>query len=104
MAIETEKEVNEQKISGNKAEPVPVQGQVVKETSKPAKSTVSRHGREKMQEPKYSASELGLGSQSVFGVRKECVSAALKTAGKAKYTISEAKGIVKRFLEREVKS
>lgn len=101
MAKETEKEVNARENPGNKAEPV--LEQVPKEIAKTAKAAVGRKGREKMQETKYSASELVSGSQPVFGVREECVSAALKAAGKEEYTISEAKGIVKKFLEREVK-
>jgi hypothetical protein len=34
---------------------------------------------------------------------QECVVAALKTDGKAEYTVSEAKEIVSKFLQKEVK-
>ncbi len=38
----------------------------------------------------------------VFGVRQECVEAALKAAGKTKCTVTEAKEIVEKFMKREV--
>ena len=42
-------------------------------------------------------------ARSVFGTMQECVVAALKTDGKAEYTVSEAKEIVSKFLQKEVK-
>lgn len=51
----------------------------------------------------YPASELAANAKKVFGTRQECVAAALKAAGKAECTVTEAKGIVEKFLKREVK-
>ena len=54
-------------------------------------------------EPVYSPGEFAKNAQNLFGTRQECVAAALKTAGKSEYTVSEAKEIVQKFLKREVK-
>lgn len=54
-------------------------------------------------EPAYPVGELAAGAKKVFGVRQECVLAALKAVGKPDYTVAEAKEIVERFLKREVK-
>lgn len=54
-------------------------------------------------EPAYPVAELAAGAKKVFGVRQECVLAALKSAGKPYYTVAEAKEIVEGFLKREVK-
>ena len=51
----------------------------------------------------YTVSELAGNARSVFGTMQECVVAALKTDGKAEYTVSEAKEIVSKFLQKEVK-
>lgn len=51
----------------------------------------------------YPAEELASNAMKIFGTRQECVAAALRAAGKAECTISEAKGIVEKFLKREVK-
>ncbi len=55
------------------------------------------------QESVYPASELAANAKKVFGTRQECVAAALKAAGKAECTVTEAKEIVEKFLKREVK-
>lgn len=55
-----------------------------------------------LQESVYSISELAANARKVFGVRQECVEAALKAAGKTKCTVTEAKEIVEKFMKREV--
>lgn len=60
-------------------------------------------GQKPAGESAYPASELAANAKKIFGTRQECVAAALKAAGKAECTIAEAKGIVKKFLERGVK-
>lgn len=50
---------------------------------------------------KYDAKELA--ASGVLGAKPECVTAALKLAGKEKATISEAKAIVEGFLRKEIK-
>lgn len=50
----------------------------------------------------YSVQELTEANEKVFGVKRECVVAALKEKGKDKLTLTEAKKIVSDFLKREV--
>lgn len=50
----------------------------------------------------YTARELVDSAKKVFGVRKECVEAALEAAGKQECTVTEAKRIVEKFLKKEV--
>lgn len=56
-------------------------------------------------EPLYTVAELAESSEKVFGkgVRKECVVAAFRYAGKKEATKEEAKKIVVGFLKKEVK-
>ncbi|MCI8692632.1 MAG: hypothetical protein HFH91_07815 [Lachnospiraceae bacterium] len=54
-------------------------------------------------EPVYTAHELAANAKKVFGTKQECVAAALKAAGKTECTVAEAKGIVEKFLRKEVK-
>ena len=54
-------------------------------------------------EPEYSAADLASAARARFGVPPEVVHTALKVEGKDKATLSEAKRIVKAFLERKVK-
>ena len=56
-----------------------------------------------IQEIEYTAEELSANSSKLFGVRPECVTAALRTAKKEKCTVSDAKDIVNRFMKKEVK-
>ena len=51
----------------------------------------------------YTAEELAENARSLFGVRTECVAAALKVAGIKECTVSETKGIVEAFMKKEVK-
>ncbi len=66
-------------------------GQMPKEKPKAAKDSA------------YPASDLAANAKKVFGTRPECVSAALRNAGKTECTVSEAKVIVEKFLKKEVK-
>lgn len=50
----------------------------------------------------YPVNELAANAKTLFNTRRECVEAALKAAGKIECTVSEAKGIVEKFLKREV--
>lgn len=50
----------------------------------------------------YTAEELAENAGNLFGVRTECVAAALKVAGIKECTVSEAKGIVEAFMKKEV--
>ncbi len=51
----------------------------------------------------YPVGELASNAKQIFGTRQECVSAALRAAGKTECTVSEAKAIVNNFLKKEVK-
>ena len=70
---------------------VPLQGA---EKGKKTKKTLS--------ESMYSVSELVANAKKTFGLRQECVAAALKAAEKTECTLAEAKEIVRGFLKREV--
>lgn len=54
-------------------------------------------------EAEYSASEFAENSMALFGARKECVTAAMKSANITSCTLSRAKEIVAAFLTKEVK-
>ena len=54
-------------------------------------------------ESAYPVSELAANAKKIFGTRQECVSAALRAAGKTECKVSEAKKIVEKFLKKEVK-
>lgn len=56
-----------------------------------------------VKDPVYSVGEFAANAEKIFGTRQECVTAALKAAGKSECMISEAKEIVEKFLKREVK-
>lgn len=51
----------------------------------------------------YPVEDLAANARKLFGTRQECVSAALRDAGKTECAVSEAKEIVEKFLKREVK-
>ena len=108
MAKETSKDAKSAETKADTA-----QEQESKETSKDAKSaetkadTAQEQAEKKEQkasrESVYSTGELAANAKNVFGTRQECVSAALKAAGKTECTVTEAKMIVEKFLKREVK-
>lgn len=55
-------------------------------------------------ETAYTISELAVNAGKIFGTRPECAAAALRFADGAKtFTVAEAKEIVSKFLNREVK-
>lgn len=84
---------------------------MAKETAKSA--VAAEKQTEAEQEPKnepkaekesaYPVSDLAANAKKIFGTRQECVSAALRAAGKTECTVSEAKTIVGKFLKKEVK-
>ena len=81
---------------------------MAKDTSKNAGAAEKQ--AEAGQEPKaekkesvYPVSELAANARKIFGTRQECVSAALRAAGKTECTVPEAKAIVGKFLKKEVK-
>lgn len=87
---------------------------MAKETAKEAKAAenaeikeVAQHAPRKeqkaLQESVYPVSELAANAKKIFGTRPECVTAALKAAGKSECTIPKAKEIVDKFLKREVR-
>lgn len=51
----------------------------------------------------YTAEELSENARNLFGVRTECVAAALKVAGIKACTVAKAKEIVEAFMKKEVK-
>ena len=51
---------------------------------------------------KYSAAEIALNAQHLFGYSQDLASAALEIAGKETYTLAEAKETIKAFAERKV--
>ena len=74
------------------------------ETESPAEETVQAQIKPKGGKAAvYSAKELAANARNIFGTRQECVMAALKAAGKAEFTVSDAKEIVEKFLKKEVK-
>ena len=80
---------------------------MAKETATPAPAETKAEKKPEKKAPAaesvYTVSELAGNARSVFGTMQECVVAALKTDGKAEYTVSEAKEIVSKFLQKEVK-
>lgn len=53
--------------------------------------------------PQYTADELIAASERALGVPKECAAAAFKIAGKTSMSLDEAKTVVERFMEQEVR-
>ena len=53
-------------------------------------------------EAEYSAGEFAQNATQLFGARKECVEAAMKSANVTSCTLSKAKEIVTAFLNKEV--
>lgn len=80
-------------------------GSVGKELAKPESQGMAGEAPKKVQAlgPSYTAKELAGSAGDIFGTREECVLAALRAAGKETCTVPEAKGIVGRFLGKEVR-
>ncbi len=91
MAKETSKDVKTAGVAENKAEVTQYPAQVPKK------------GTKALTEAVYSVKEFAANARNLFGTRHECVTAALKAAGKSECTTAEAREIVERFLKREVK-
>jgi hypothetical protein len=53
--------------------------------------------------PLYAATDLAAKARTQFGTMPEVVAAALKTAGKDKASLDDAKRLIREFLSREVK-
>ena len=68
-----------------------------------ANKNVSAEASPTPAEAEYSASEFVANAMTLFGARKECVEAAMKSANIKSCTISKAKEIVAAFLNKEVK-
>lgn len=92
--VEPEEKVTEQKEDMKNNNPE-------QEDANP-KSDEEGKGR-KRKEPEYLATELTEHSYRLFGVKKECVVAALQAEKVTSCTISRAKDIVQKFMKKEVK-
>lgn len=57
----------------------------------------------KNKESVYSITELLAAGDKIFGVPRECIMAAFKMEKKERMSVSEAKAVVKKFMERKVK-
>lgn len=74
-----------------------------KESGKTSSEKIDKNIQENLKESMYSLNELAANAGKIFNTRQECVMAALKAAGKSKYTVFEAKEIVGKFLKKEVR-
>ena len=75
-------------------------GVLAEKTENVKQEKVSRKKAER--EATYSINELAANAMILFHTRQECAIAALKSEGKASYTVSEAKIIIEKFLKKEV--
>lgn len=66
------------------------------------KEVTERKTAEKTVEPIYSVREFADNAKQLFGVRRECVVAALKSAGISSCTLSCAKTVVNAFMKKEI--
>ncbi len=57
----------------------------------------------KKKEPAYTAAELAEKADVLFGVRKECATAAFLYGGVKECTVSKAKEMVQRFAGKEIR-
>ena len=75
----------------------------ISETSENKAEQQTKEKQKSLKESSYSYDEMVSSAKAVFGTRQECVAAALKADGKMEYTVYESKGIVEKFMKREVK-
>lgn len=82
----------------------------IRKKDEPAETTVEESAVQpkktavKTNEPSYGVKELAAAYKTVFdGIMPECIIAAFAVSGKTKATISEAKEIVKKYMNTEVK-
>lgn len=92
MAKETSKEVPKDNNAMEK----------MKTDEKSGKTVSGEISKNIQGESMYSCNELAANAGKIFNTRQECVTAALKAAGKSECTVSEAKEIVGNFLKKEV--
>jgi hypothetical protein len=79
---------------------------MAKETATPAPAETKAEKKPEKKAPAesvYTVSELAENAGNLFGVRAECVAAALKVAGIKECTVSKTKEIVEAFMKKEVK-
>lgn len=80
---------------------------MAKETSKDVKMQAVQEPvsekEQKIQESVYTVDELTANAGRLFGYKPECVSAALRAAGRTGCTVFEAREIVNRFMKKEVR-
>lgn len=67
------------------------------EVKKPAKKA------KKSEEVTYTIAELSGAARKLFDVMPECVTAALTVTKRTRFSVDEAKSIVKNFMKKEVK-
>ena len=65
--------------------------------------TKSQSKQKQVQESLYTVQEFAKNSKKLFGVQREVVVTAFKMLNKQRATLSEAKEIVKKFMEKEIK-
>jgi hypothetical protein len=75
----------------------------MKATETEVKEVIERKTAAKTVEPIYSVREFADNAKQLFGVRRECVVAALKSAGISSCTVSKAKETVNAFMKKEVR-
>lgn len=75
----------------------------MEEIKKNGQASAVMERRKTQKAVKYAAEELTAFSGKIFGAPRECVVAAFKLSGKKEMTVAEAKEVVKRFMNKEVK-
>lgn len=73
------------------------------EEKKSAQTANMASAKIKSKPTQYTADELIAASEKVLGVPWECAAAAFKLAEKTVMSLDEAKAVVKKFMEQEVK-
>lgn len=80
------------------------QKEIIEPTSESAKiESVKQTELMKQVESVYTVEELSANAEQLFDVRTECAIAALKAANIKECTISKAKEMIKKFMEKEVR-
>lgn len=100
--VETEKnrEANEKKKAGKPVNGKEEAGKAMDEKVETEKA-MGKESPEK--EAVYTVEEFAENAKSVFGTRKECVTAALKNSGITACGVSRAKEAVEAFMKKEVR-
>ena len=80
------------------------QKEIIESTSESAKiESVKQTESMKQVESVYTIEELSANARQLFDVRTECVIAALKAAAIKACTVSKAKEMIKKFMDKEVR-